>query len=144
VLSRSQWVRIIIVGLMITVVTLVVEAYFEKTSPGLGITMAFVVFSLCNVAIGLAARSETETAFTKALFSDRRQVMLYGLALLLTLLPTVLGFLQRLLGLTELTGEQWMLCVALAFAVLVVEEAIEFFMRRGIRRQAPVAAYSAE
>ena len=140
VLSRSQWVRISFIGLLMAVGTLIVEANAESEGAAVAATMAFVVFSLFNVAIGLAARSETESAFTRALFSDRRQVMLYGLALLLILLPTELGFLQRLLGTTSLSGEQWIGCIVLAFALLLVEELMEFLMRRRMSRQAPSIA----
>jgi Ca2+-transporting ATPase len=41
-----------------------------------------------------------------------------------------LDFLQDFLGLTELAFEQWMICIVLAIAVLLVDEAIKFFMRR--------------
>jgi P-type Ca2+ transporter type 2C len=55
---------------------------------------------------------------------------LYGLALLLTFLPTELGFTQRILGLTSLTLEQWLLCIAFAIALLLVDEVVKYFLRR--------------
>ena len=68
--------------------------------------------------------------------------MLYGLALLLTFLPTELGFMQRILGTTSLTGEQWMVCIVIAIGLLIIEEIVEFFMRRRIKRQMAQAAQS--
>ena len=65
--------------------------------------MGFVVFSLFNIIMGLSSRTETGTVFNRDIFTDRRQLMLYGLALLLTFLPTELGFTQRMLGLTSLS-----------------------------------------
>jgi Ca2+-transporting ATPase len=41
-----------------------------------------------------------------------------------------LGFLQRILGTVSLNGDQWLICIALAFALLLVDEVIKFFMRR--------------
>jgi len=79
---------------------------------------------------GLACRSETQSAFNREFLSDRRQLGLYGLTILLTILGTELGFLQRLLGLTELTGQQWLLCVVVASSLLVLDEVVKFFMRR--------------
>ena len=60
--------------------------------------------------------------------------MLYGLALLLIFLPTELGFMQRILGMTSLNSEQWLICIGFAFVLLLVDEVIKFFLRR--RRQA--------
>ena len=98
------------------------------------------LFVKANVTVGLASRSETESAFTRALLSDRRQVMLYGLALLLMFLPTELGFMQRVLGTTALTGEQWVLCIVCTVGLLLIEEVMEFFMRRSLKRKETSAA----
>jgi Ca2+-transporting ATPase len=70
--------------------------------------------------------------------------MLYGLALLFIILPVELGF-PRFLGLAQLTGEQWLLCIGFAIALLLVDEVIKFFLRRtrGETKPAPVAAASA-
>jgi Ca2+-transporting ATPase len=78
----------------------------------------------------LSARSETATAFSSAVLHDRTQVLLYGLALLMTLLATELGFLQRILGTTSLSGDQWLICIGFAFALLLVDEVSKFFLRR--------------
>lgn len=130
VLSRSQWLRLIFMGLLIAVGTLVLEAYFEPSSETLAATMGFVVFSLFNITLGLSARSETGSLFNRDVLDDRRQLGLFGLALLLAFLGTELGFLQRILGTVELSGDQWLLCLVFALALLLVDEVIKFFMRR--------------
>jgi P-type Ca2+ transporter type 2C len=130
VLSRSQWVRMIFIGLLMAFGTLLLEWYYEPTSVAVAATMAFVVFSLFNVIIGLADRSETQSAFNRDILSDRRQLMLFGLALALTFLPTELGFMQRILGLTSLNGDQWLLCIGFAIALLLVDEVVKLFLRR--------------
>jgi Ca2+-transporting ATPase len=40
---------------------------------------------------------------------------------------------QRILGSVSLTGQQWLVCLALAFALLLIDEAVKFFMRRAHR-----------
>ncbi len=130
VLSRSQWVRITFLGLLMAIGTLVLEAYYAGAGTGVAVTMAFVVFSFFNIVIGLSSRSETGTAFTREILSDGNQVKLYGLALLLILLPTELDFLQRFLGLTSLSLNQWLLCAAFAIALLLIDEVIKIFLRR--------------
>jgi Ca2+-transporting ATPase len=103
-------------------------------------TMAFVVFSLFNIVIALSARNETATAFNRDIIRDRSQLMLYGLALLFIILPVELGF-PRFLGLAQLTGEQWLICIGFAVALLLVDEVIKVFMRsrRSKTQPAPVA-----
>jgi Ca2+-transporting ATPase len=134
VLLRSQWVRLIFTGLLIAIGTLVIETSFEPVGTALAATMGFVVFSLFNVTLGLSARSETGTVFTRDTVGDRRQLGLYGLALVLTLLGTELGLLQRILGTISLNGDQWLLCLGFALALLLVEKVVKFFMRRGRER----------
>ena len=130
ILSRSQWLRIIFIGLLMAIFTLYVEAaYDDPANQTLAYTMGFVLFSLLNIAVAFSARSETASAFNRDFLHDRHQLMLYGLALLLVLLPTVLGFLQRVLGFESLSLEQWLLCTGLAVALLLVDEVIKFFLR---------------
>jgi P-type Ca2+ transporter type 2C len=131
VLSRAQWIRLIFMGLLVAVGTLAIETTYEPVSPQLAATMGFAVFSLFNIAFGLSARSEFGTFFNRDNLADRRQLGLYGLALLLTFLATELGFLQRILGTVSLFGNyQWLTCILLAVGLLLVDEVIKFFLRR--------------
>jgi Ca2+-transporting ATPase len=130
VLSRSQWVRLAFIGLLMAAGTLFLEWYYALSSAAVAATMAFAVFSLFNVVMGLSCRSETGSAFNRDVLNDRHQLMLYGLALLLTFLPTELGFMQRILGLTSLNRDQWLICIGFAIALLLVDEVIKVFLRR--------------
>jgi Ca2+-transporting ATPase len=129
VLSRSQWVRITFLGLLMALGTLYLEAAYASAGAAVAATMAFVVFSLFNVIVALSARSETGSAFNRDIFHDRNQLMLYGLALLLIFVPVELG-LPRFLGLTRLSGDQWLICIVFAIVLLLVDEVIKFFLRR--------------
>ena len=95
----------------------------------------FVVFSLFNMAIGLTVRDEDRSVFNRDIISDRRQLGLFGLSLLFAWLPVELGF-PRFLGLTRLTGYQWLLAFGLAFALVLIDEMIKFVRRRRQRRTA--------
>ena len=132
VLSRTQWVRLVFMVLLVAIGTLAVEwMYNTPESQALAATMGMVVFALFNVVFGLSARSETGTVFVRDTVGDRRQLQLYGLALILTVLATELGFLQRILGTVSILGDyRWLLCIALALALLLVDEVVKFFMRR--------------
>ncbi len=130
VLNRAQWLRITFFGVLMAIGTLTLETLYTPGGNALMYTMGYAVFSLFNVAIGLSSRSETETIFTRDFIADRRQLLLYGLALVFTLLPTELNFIQSRFGLTSLTLEQWLICFALAFALILVYEVVKFFLRR--------------
>ena len=130
ILSRSQWVRIAFIGLLTAIATVYVESIYETSGVAVAASMGFVAFALLSVAMGLSARSETATAFNRDIFHDRSQLLLYGLSLLVTFLATEMGFFQRTLGLTSLSMEQWLLCIALAVVLLLVDEVIKFFLRR--------------
>src|SRR5512139_382383 len=96
VLNRAQWVRLVFTGLLIAIGTLALEWIYEPVGAPLAATIGFVVFSLFNITLGLSARSETGTVFNRDNLSDRRQLQLYGLALLFVLLPVEFGIGSRL------------------------------------------------
>ena len=130
VLSRSQWVRITFIGILMAAGTLYLEAAYAAGEAAVAASIAFVTFSLASIVIGLACRSEFNSAFNRDILNDRHQLMLYGLALLLTFLPTEFSFLQRSLGLASLSFNQWMLCAVFAIALLLVDEVVKIFLRR--------------
>jgi Ca2+-transporting ATPase len=141
ILTTSQWVRIIFIGILAAIIVIYLEATYEAEGAAMAATMGFVAFALLSVAMGLSARSETATAFNRDIIHDRHQVLLYGVALLVTILSTELGFLQRILGLTSIAGEyRWLICIAFAVALLLVDEVIKFFLRRNKSRSQEVAA----
>ena len=138
VLSGSQWVRIGFIGILMAAGTLIVEAVAEPAGAVVAATMAFVVFSLFVVISGLSCHSETQTAFNRNILHDKNQVLLNGLALLFIFLPTELGFLQRGLGLTSLSGNQWLLCIGLSFVLLIVYEILKIFLRSRRKHDAAI------
>jgi Ca2+-transporting ATPase len=130
ILTRLQWVRIAFIGLLMATATVYLEATYETARGATAATMGFVVFSLFIVVLALSARSETASAFTRDILKNRHQLILYGLSLLMIFLPIQMDFLQEFLGLAEITGNQWLLCIGIAIALLLVDEVIKFFMRR--------------
>ena len=98
ILTHSQWVRIVFLGLLTALVTVYLESVYQATDISTAATMGFVAFALMSIAMGLSARKETASAFNRDIFHDRNQLLLYGLALLFTFLPTELAFLQRHAG----------------------------------------------
>ncbi|HSO50466.1 MAG TPA: cation transporting ATPase C-terminal domain-containing protein, partial [Acidimicrobiia bacterium] len=129
ILSRAQWVRVTLMGLVMAVATVAVEAVYEDEGAVVAATMGFALFSVFNIVLGLTSRSETDSVFTRETVSDSRQLLLVGIAFAFTILPTQLDFLQRWLGLTELTGYQWLIVLGLGMALVLVDEVVKIFMR---------------
>jgi Ca2+-transporting ATPase len=130
ILSIPQWVRIAFIGLLMSIATIYVEAINQAASKEVAYTMGFVVFSLSVVVLALSSRSETGSAFNREILNNRHQLMLYGISLLMIILPIQLDFLKRFLGLSDITGNQWLICIGLAVALLLVDEVYKFFLRR--------------
>jgi P-type Ca2+ transporter type 2C len=120
----------------------VLEVLYTPQGNAVMYTMGFAVFCLFNIAMALAVRSETDSALNRDIISNRHQLMLFGLALLLTLLPTELDFFAKRFGLTHLNLYQWLICFAFAVALLLVSEVVKIFMRRrrGEAQAAPILA----
>ena len=100
--------------------------------------MGFVVFSLGNITIALSVRDENRSAFNRDFLADRRQLMLFGLSLLFIFVPVELGF-PRFLGLTRLNGYAWLISIAFAIAVLLMDEVIKIVRRRRSKGEPSVA-----
>jgi P-type Ca2+ transporter type 2C len=130
VLDVPQWVRAVGLGVLIAVATLWARDAFDEWADALvATTMAVTVFSLMNVALGMSARSETRTIFTRDLVSDRRQLTLYGGTIVAIILATELDFLNRILDTTPLTGGQWLVCLILAGVLIAAEELTKLVLR---------------
>jgi Ca2+-transporting ATPase len=138
VLSRRQWGYDIVLGILTAIGTLwILDVFEDWENPLVAASMAVAAFSLMNISLAIGARSATKTALDRDTISGRRQLLLYGLALLFTVLSTELGLLQRILGTTSLTGGQWLVCLALAAALLLVSEVVKLVLRRRAPRGEP-------
>jgi Ca2+-transporting ATPase len=94
-------------------------------------TMLLTTLSLFHVVAGYMARDPLGTVFDRDALPGATQLRRYGLALAAIVLVTMLGFLQRIFSTVELGFNQWAICVGIALSLLVVEEVIKLFLRRG-------------
>jgi P-type Ca2+ transporter type 2C len=130
VLDVPQWVRAVALGVLMAAATLWARDVFEEwANVVVATTMAITIFSLMNVALGMSARSQTRTLFTRDIVSDRRQLTLYGGTILAIILATELDVLNRVLDTTSLTGGQWLVCLLAAGGLIVVEEITKLVLR---------------
>lgn len=130
VLSRAQWARIVFLGLMTAIATLILEWRYEPLGPAVAYSVGWAVFSLFALVIGVTSFSETESVFHREIGGDWRQLSLLGISLLFTVLLPELGIFQRIFGLTSLTGDQWLTVIGFAVVFLLIDEVVKAFLRR--------------
>jgi P-type Ca2+ transporter type 2C len=139
VLSSTDWVRLCVQGLVMTVGTLVAyrigEANFD---PAVASTMLLTTLSLFHLAAGLLARDQVGTIFRRDFVPGATQLRRYGFALAAMILVTEIGFLQRIFSMVDLTLAQWGICLGIALSLVVIEELIKLFVRRRRLTVAPV------
>jgi Ca2+-transporting ATPase len=139
VITRTMWVGIIFVGIIMAVGTLLV---LDASLPGgliagtgdmdYGRTMAFTTLMLFQMFNVFNARSDTHSAFYE-LFHN---VWLWGavaLSLLLQVAVIYVPFLQSAFSTVPLRASDWLTCVLVASSVLWVREVAKA-VRRSISR----------
>jgi P-type Ca2+ transporter type 2C len=141
VLSRADWVRLCVQGLVMTVGALVAYQIGDTQydDPVVAATMLLTALSLSHLAVGLLARDQRNTIFDRAAIPGPTQLRRYGIALLAIILVTTIGFLQRIFDTTELNLAQWGICVGIAASLVVIEELIKLVIRQRDRRRVAAA-----
>jgi Ca2+-transporting ATPase len=137
VLSRANWVRLCIQGFVMTVGALVAYQIGDsQDGPAAGATMLLTALSLSHLAVGLLARDQHGTIFSRAAIPGSIQLRRYGIALLAIIAVTTIGFLQQIFDTVELSLSQWSICIGIAATLVVVEELIKLVLRQRDRRRA--------
>jgi Ca2+-transporting ATPase len=98
--------------------------------------MLLTTLSLSHLAVGLLARNQHDTIFSRAAIPGPTQLRRYGIALLAIIAVTTIGFLQRIFDTVELSFSQWSICIGIAASLVVVEELIKLVLRQRDRRRA--------
>jgi P-type Ca2+ transporter type 2C len=131
VLSRTNWIRLCVQGLVMTVGSLAAYQIGEEQGGAVvAATMLLTTLSLFHLAAALLCRDERNTIFDRDAIPGVMQLRRYGIALLAIILVTTLDFLQRIFDTTGLTFTQWCICAGIAASLVVVEELIKFVLRR--------------
>ncbi|WP_062378613.1 cation-translocating P-type ATPase [Demequina pelophila] len=108
----------------------------EASAP---MTMAFIIVGLGTLTTGLQLRRDPESGLTAPW--GRAPRILVGPVLFLVAVTEV-GFLQRWLDTTSLTGGQWLACLGLTAFVVAVVEVDKALRRRGTGEGRPDVAHA--
>jgi Ca2+-transporting ATPase len=109
-------------------------------------TMGLTVFSLANIWFALETSDPQHSVFSMDLRDNPTLLKGAGAALLATIAAVELGILNRILGSTSLTVEQWVICVVVSLVVLIVPEVIKLLHvdTEETARPAPLVVSEAE
>jgi Ca2+-transporting ATPase len=147
ILSRPDTRWFIVAGLTMAIATMAIAAGAEHDEgEKLARTMAFTTFGLANLCFSFTARDALRSVFTLETFNDRTFLTTSLMSIAAIVFGTELQFFQRILDSVELTGNQWLICIAGGLLIIVVSEVWKFFLRRSdaaARAEAPPAEVAA-
>ncbi len=128
-------------GVLVTVVTL--AAYFighfmeagvwEIANSPDGMTMAFLTMSMAEIFHSINMRSQNKSIFSL----PTHNVYLFGAmlaSLVLTSTVIYVPFLNRLFGFAHISAAEYLVAMALAFAVIPAVELVKLFKRRAAKK----------
>ena len=131
VLNQQRLLRMFRAGAVMALGALSVLALSrEQYGEAVGLTMAFTTFVLFQFFNALNARAESETVFTRHLFTNRWLWASFGIVVVLQVLVVQVAALGTIFDTTPLTPGQWLTCLAVASSVLWVDEATKLLGRR--------------
>ncbi|WP_062303960.1 cation-translocating P-type ATPase [Demequina subtropica] len=100
-------------------------------------TMAFVIVAFGTLTTGLQLRRDPESGLTGP-WEHGTRLLLWPVAFIV--LATELGFMQSWLQTSSLTGWEWLACLGLTAALMVVVEIDKAYRRTRVERVAPTVA----
>ena len=131
ILDRGLMIWLIVIGLIMGTGTLGVISWAEQTrTETVAHTMGVVTFSLYAVFFSIATKDERRSVFSLDTFADKTFNISTGVSVLTLILATVLGPFQRLLEMTPLDVQQWLICVCVALSIIVISEIRKALARR--------------
>ncbi len=123
ILSRAMLIYLAVIGLLMGIGTLlVIDLASREWGGDVGRSMGLATFSFMNVAFALAIKDMRRSVFSYETLADRNLLIGTGVGLLVTVLASEIGVLRRVLGTVALTFDQWVICILVGFALLVVSE----------------------
>ncbi|HSM34448.1 MAG TPA: HAD-IC family P-type ATPase [Anaerolineae bacterium] len=143
ILPTFLFTYLVVIGLVMAASTLGViwwatDAYDEAVARTMGLT----VFSLANVWFAIETSDPNHSIFSGGFLENPTLLKGAGLAVLATVAATELGILNRILSTVDLNLDQWLICIVLSLAVLVVVEIAKLLRIRAGEEEAasPVVA----
>jgi Ca2+-transporting ATPase len=115
-------------GIVIAILTLAAYGYGSRSGPDVGMTMAFVTLSMCEIFHAFNMRSRRGSVF---LLHGQNKVLLGTTlaALLLTFAMVEVPFLSSLFSMAELNMQHYLISIGAALLILPTVEAVKAVQR---------------
>jgi Ca2+-transporting ATPase len=131
ILTRADTQWFVIAGFIMAAATLAVIAGAENAEgTGLARTMGLTTFAIANLLFSFTARDNLRSVFSLDTLNDRRFLTVSLMSVVAIIFATELRFLQRILDTVELTGNQWLICIAGGSVIVVASEIRKLLLRR--------------
>jgi Ca2+-transporting ATPase len=115
---------------------LIYPSQLSSTQPNVPVTMTFVVAAFGAIFGGLVMRRDPDSGLAPPILVALKWL---AIPMALTVAAVEIGFLQRLIGTTGLSGHEWIVALGLGLIVPVVVELEKWIRRARIRRRAGAA-----
>jgi Ca2+-transporting ATPase len=130
ILPRSVLIWLVFVGLVLGGGALAVVAWaIDAHNLAVARTMGLAAFSFGNIFLSFTVRDQLRTVFRRETLEDTKFLLASGLSVVFIIVGTEMRFLQRILDTVDLTLNQWIVCVLVGAAILVVSEIYKVFLR---------------
>ena len=119
IMPRRLMTWLVIVGFVMAGGTLGVLAWGDAAfGDVIARTMGMTTFALFRLFSSLETADEDASLFSGTILGNRPLLIGTGISVLSIVLATELPFLQRLLGTTSLTAEQWFVCIGVSLSLM--------------------------
>lgn len=117
-------VQILFCGLLMAIGALAARQYgmWAFQSQAIATTMALTVFAYAHVPIAISLRFPDASIFRRETLTNRNLWLSFAWAILGMIMITEIGLFRSIFATARLTAEQWLLCLGVAFAILLLSE----------------------
>jgi len=123
ILPTRLLVWLVIAGIVMAATTLgTIWWATAEWGDAVGRTMGLTVFSIANIWFALETANEESSMFSAATLANPTLLKMAGVAALATLLVSELRLFNRIFDTVNLDVHQWLLCLVVSLAVIVVAE----------------------
>lgn len=122
--------RMIYMALPMTLGVLILFSVYAQSDLSKALTLSLTTLAVFQWFNAWNCRSDKESIFTTNPFSNKFLLAATGIVVLLQALAVYTPFMHVILHTTPLSWGEWLLCIAIAFSIVVVEETRKFLYRR--------------
>jgi len=131
ILPRAKLLWLAFVGLVMGLATIGVLVWADHNyTRDAARTMGMTSFAIANLFYSFCERDERESVFSLDVLRDGKFLMFSGLSVIAIVIAPEMNLFHRILHTTDLRLHQWLICIVVALAVVVVTETRKFVLRR--------------